>query len=157
MRTLRREAVRTPLIRSRWGFWSCGGSIPSGVQDGVQVQVFMGSDQSLQQQHRWWSPWEVQSQTEGGSLGRVCRTQKASQDLDLVWGLRSVGHCVRWLLFPECIFCQQGVFRNVPQEQGQLGIWPATLNWWVPWTVRLRQRNRGLWDSGLKAWVPASL
>lgn len=27
----------------------------------------------------------------GGSLGRVCRTQKTSQDLDLALGLRSLG------------------------------------------------------------------
>ena len=33
-------------------------------------------------------PEEVQSQTEEGSLGRVCRTQKTSQDLDLALGLR---------------------------------------------------------------------
>ena len=56
MRTLRREAMRPPLIWSRWGSGCCGGSIPSRVQHDVQVQVFRDSEQSLQHQHRWWSP-----------------------------------------------------------------------------------------------------
>ena len=157
MRTLRRETGRPLMIWSRWGSWCYGGSIPSGVQDGVQVQVFMDSDQSLQQQHRWWSPWEVQSQIEEGYLRRVCITQKISQDLDLALELRSAGHWAYLILLLECVFCQQGVFRNVPQEWVHLGIRPATLNWWVPWTVRLSQRNRGLWDPGLNAWVLPSL
>ena len=157
MRTLRREAGRPLMIWSRWGSWCYGGSIPSGVQDGVQVQVFMDSDQSLQQQHRWWSPWEVQSQIEEGYLRRVCITQKISQDLYLALELRSAGHWAYLILLLECVFCQQGVFRNVPQEWVHLGFWPATLNWWVPWTVRLSQRNRGLWDPGLNARVLPSL
>ena len=33
----------------------------SGVQEDIQVQVFRDSEQSLQHQHRWRSPWEVQS------------------------------------------------------------------------------------------------
>ena len=156
MRTLRKEAVRPPLIWSRWGSWCYGGSIPSGVQDDIQVRVFMDSEQSLQHQHTWWSPGEVQSQTEEGSLGRECRTQRTSQDLDLALELRSAGHCVCLLLFAKGVVCEWERFRNVPQEQLHLGIWPANLNWWVPWTVRLRQRNRGLWDPGLKAWVPPS-
>ena len=49
--------------------------------------------------------WEVQSQTEEGSLGRVCRTQKMSQDLDLALGLRSAGHWVCLLLFAEGVVC----------------------------------------------------
>ena len=106
---------------------------------------------------RWWSPWEVQSQTEEGSMGRVCGTQETSQDLDLALGLRSAGHWVCLLLFAEGVFCEWEVFRNVPQEQVHLGIWSSMFNWWVPWTGRLRRRNRGLWDPGLKAWVPPSL
>ena len=73
-------------------------------------------------------PWEVKSQTEEGSLGRVCRTQKTSQDLDLALGLRSTGHWACLLLFAEGVFCEREVFKNVPQEQVHLGIWPATLN-----------------------------
>lgn len=54
--------------------------------------------------------------------------QKTSQDLDLALGLRSAGHCVWLLLFAEGVVCEREVFRNVPQEQGHLGIWPANLN-----------------------------
>ena len=74
-----------------------------GVQDDIQVQVFRDSDQSLQHQHRWWRPWEVQSQTEEGSLGRECRTQKTSQDLDLALELRSTEHRACLLLFAKGI------------------------------------------------------
>ena len=144
MRALRKEAVRPPLIWSKWGSSCCVGSTTSGVQDGVQVQVFRDSDESLQRQHRWWSPWDVQSQTEEGSLGRVSRTQKTSQDLDLALGLRSSGCWVCFLLFVKGVVCEWEAFRNAPQEQVHLSIWPAMFNWWVPWTVRLRCRNRGL-------------
>ena len=65
-------------------------------------------------------PGEVQSQPEEGSLGRLCRTQKTSQDLGLALGLRSAGHWGCLLLFAECIVCQQGVFRNVSQEHVQM-------------------------------------
>ena len=50
-------------------------------------------------------PWAVKSQTEEGSLGRVCRTQKTSQDLDLALGLRSARHRVCLLLFAEGVVC----------------------------------------------------
>ena len=73
-------------------------------------------------------PGEVHCQTEEASLGRVSRTQKTSQDLDLALGLRSAGHCVWLLLFAEGVVCEWEVFRNVPQEQGHLGIWPPNLN-----------------------------
>ena len=136
MRTLRREAVMPPLIWSRWGSWCCGGSIPSGVQ------VFRDWEQSLQHQHRWWSPWEVQSQTEEGSLGRVCRSQRTSQDLELGLGLKSVEQWACLLLFADGIVCEWEMFRNVPQEQLHLGIWPAMFKWWVPWTMILLWGNR---------------
>lgn len=96
-----------------------------------------GIEQSLQHQHRWWSPWEVQSQTEEGSLGRVCRSQRTSQDLELGLGLKSVGHWACLLLFADGIVCEWEMFRNVLQEQLHLGIWPAMFKWWVPWTVIL--------------------
>ena len=73
-------------------------------------------------------PGEAHCQTEEASLGRVSGTQKTSQDLDLALGLRSAGYCVCLLLFAEGVVCERGVFRNIPQEQGHLGIWPATLN-----------------------------
>ena len=130
MRTLRREAVRPPLTWSRGGFWCYGGSIPSGVQ------VFRDSEQSLQHQHKCWSRWEVQSQTEQGSLGKVCRTQR-----------------VGLLLFADGTDCEWELFRTIPQEQLHLGIWPEMFKWWVPWTVILGCGNRGLWDPGLKSWV----
>ena len=77
----------------------------SGVQDDIQVQVFKDSEQSLQHQQRWRSSWEVHSQTEEGSLGRVRRTQRTSQDLDLALGLRSTEHRACLLLFVEGIVC----------------------------------------------------
>ena len=55
-------------------------------------------------------------------------TQKTSQDLDLALELRSAGHWAYLILLPECVFCQQGVFRNVPQERVHLSIRAATLN-----------------------------
>ena len=67
-------------------------------------------------------PGEAHCQTEEASLGRVSGTQKTSQDLDLALGLRSSGHCVWLLLFAEGVVCEQKVFRNIPQEQGHLGI-----------------------------------
>ena len=73
-------------------------------------------------------PGEAHCQTEEASLGRVSGTQKTSQDLDLALGLRSAEHCVWLLLFAEGVVCEREVFRNVPQEQGHLGIWPPNLN-----------------------------
>ena len=73
-------------------------------------------------------PGEAHCQTEEASLGTVSGTQKTSQDLDLALGLRSAGHCVWLLLFAEGVVCEQKVFRNIPQEQGHLGIWPPNLN-----------------------------
>ena len=73
-------------------------------------------------------PGEAHCQTEEASLGRVSGTQKTSQDLDLALGLRSAGHYVCLLLFAEGVVYEWGVFRNIPQEQGHLGIWPPNLN-----------------------------
>ena len=147
MRALRKEAVRPPLIWSKWGSWCCVGSAAS------RVQVFRDSAESLQRQHRWWSPWEVQSQTEEGSLGRVSRTQKASQDLALALGLRSSGRWVCLLLLVEGVVCEWEAFRNAPQEQVHLSVWPAMFNWWAPgqWDSG---GGTGDSDSGLKAWAP---
>ena len=134
--------------------WCCGGSIPSGVQDGSRSRSSRIQSRACNGNTGDGVPEDIQSQMEELSLRRVSRTQKTSKDLDLALGLRCTGHWVCLLLFAEGVVCEQEVFRNVSQEQGHLGIWPATLNWWVPWTVRLRRRKRGLWDSGLKAWVP---
>ena len=70
----------------------------------------------------------MQSQTEEGSLGRVSRTQKASQDLALALGLRSSGRWVCLLLPVEGVVCEWEAFRNAPQEQVHLSIWPAMFN-----------------------------
>ena len=70
----------------------------------------------------------MQSQTEEGSLGRVSRTQKTSQHLDLALGLRSAGHWVCLLLFVEGVVREWEAFRNAPQEQVHLSIWPAVFN-----------------------------
>ena len=67
----------------------------------------------------------MQSQTEEGSLGRVCRSQRTSQDLELGLGLKSVEQWACLLLFTDGIVCEWEMFRNVPQEQLHLGIWPA--------------------------------
>ena len=45
----------------------------------------------------------MQSQTEEGSLGRVFRAQKTSQDLEFALGLRSAGYWVCVLLFAELL------------------------------------------------------
>ena len=52
MKTPRREAVRPPPSWSIQGSWCYGGSIPSGVQDDILVQVIRDSEQSLQHQNR---------------------------------------------------------------------------------------------------------
>ena len=52
MKTPRREAVRPPPSWSIQGSWCYGGSIPSGVQDDIPVQVIRDSEQSLQHQNR---------------------------------------------------------------------------------------------------------
>ena len=70
----------------------------------------------------------MQSQTEEGSLGRVSRTQKASQDLDSALGLRSPGCWVCLLLPVEGVVCEWEAFRNAPQEQVHLSVWPAMFN-----------------------------
>ena len=155
MRTLRKKL---------WGLlWSDADEAPGAGGAPSPLGSRMGSRSSGTQCRAWnmntgdGVPGEAHCQTEEASLGRVSGTQKTSQDLDLALGLRSAGHCVCLLLFAEGVVCERGVFRNIPQEQGHLGIWPPNLNWWVPWTVRFKQRNRGLWDSGLKVWVPPSL
>ena len=71
MKTPRREAVRPPPSWSIQGSWCYGGSIPSGVQDDILVQVTRDSEQSLQHQHRQWSPWGGAESGRRGFPGEV--------------------------------------------------------------------------------------
>ena len=48
-----------------------------------------------------------------------------TQDLELGLGLKSVEQWACLLLFADGIVCEWEMFRNVPQEQLHLGIWPA--------------------------------
>ena len=49
-------------------------------------------------------------------------------DLDLALGLRSSGRWVCLLLFVEGVVCEWEAFKNAPQEQVHLSIWPAMFN-----------------------------
>ena len=100
--------------------WGPGGGLGPGLQGfrsepamATQVMEFLGG-----------------AEPDRGGLpgGRVSRTQKTSQDLDLALGLRSLGRWVCLLLFVEGVVCEWEAFRNAPQEQVHLSIWPAMFN-----------------------------
>ena len=93
MRALRREAVRPPLVWSRGGSWCCGGSIPSGVQDGSRSRSSRIQSRACNGNTGDGVPEAIQSQIEELSLRRVSGTQKTSQDLDLAlgWDVQGTG------------------------------------------------------------------
>ena len=64
----------------------------------------------------------------GGLPGEGVQDPEDFQDLDLALGLRSLGRWVCLLLFVEGVVCEWEAFRNAPQEQVHLSIWPAMFN-----------------------------